>query len=518
MELDKLREIPGLPLYQLNRIEGDIHFNQGDYFEALKFYKRALYDQEATPNDDFQMKIIKRLFLCYDYTDNFQRMAYYADRLGELALKNHNKTMTAISDFCQAKVALKKREHTESYRLIRDAITGMKDSDYPAKDNEVCYYYVTLVEMLQDVDRNREAMEALHNMELYLSEAAKAKGGEIHDIIDEIWARDIMAHKTVLYSRLGEPDSARVYYRLFRDSPAVYEYDYTCIMPYLTDNGMYEDIIELSQKRGRYLMSIGEETARDMAYIHRTLGDAYIKTGDYPQAAANYQKLDSLINLIQQAENQSAIDELALNYEEKRQEIEHERHISRVRQTAIAIVAILIIVAISILVLRERQNLSVIKRKNQWMARCIEKMQQADSLIRNNMQLRVDAVSTKLSATAAKDADQAIYRRLTHEIISQELYLNPSLTRDDLLNQFNIPKNKFSQLFKKYGQTTYTQFINSLRLEHAIKMMHTRPNYTVDAIAKECGIGSTVTLYNLFSQQYGMTPTEYRKTLEYNTM
>lgn len=521
LELDKLSKMPGVPSYQVNRIEGDIHFNRGDYFESVKYYKRALYDRNASLNDDFQMKIIKRLLMCYYYTDNYQRMAYYADRLGKLARKNHSKGMKAVVDFCEAKLALKKGNGEQAYRLMRNAIAGMKNSDYPAWNNDVCYYYLTLTEVLQDSGRNHDAMETLRAMERHIADMDA--GGKDHDFSGDIWAREILAHKAVLYSRLGKPDSARVFYRLFRNSPIVYEYYYACIIPYLTDNGMYRDIIELSEQRGRYLMNSGEESDREMAFIHRTLGDAYLKTGDYPRAVENYQKLDSLLNLIRQAENQSAIDELAFNYEEKHQEIEYERHISRMRQTSIVVVAIIIIVAISILVLRERHNLSVIKRKNRWMARYIEKMQQTSSEMSRQDAATSDNTPEAASVgsahtAAAEDVDHAIYMRLTREIISSKLYLNPGLNRDELLNRFSIPRNKFSQLFKKYGQTTYTQFINSLRLEHAVRLMRTRPNYTVDAIAKECGIASTVTLYNLFSQQYGMTPTEYRKALVANAL
>lgn len=86
-------------------------------------------------------------------------------------------------------------------------------------------------------------MHILEEMTGYLDRNMAGAG----DIIDDIWTRDIWAHKTVLYSRLGQPDSARIYYERFRDAPMACEYDYTCIMPYLTENGLYNDIITLSE-------------------------------------------------------------------------------------------------------------------------------------------------------------------------------------------------------------------------------------------------------------------------------
>lgn len=497
---------------QLNRIEGDMWFNRGNFFNALRFYKRALYDRDMARNDDFRMKMIKRVFLCYDHTHNVQRMAYYADMLQELAERAGDDAMSAIAAFYQGKVAQGRGEHDEAYHLFRDAIDRMGRSGYVAKENELCYYYVTLLEGLQDDNRNDEALAVLREMEAYLGRVSD--GG----VMDDVWRKDLEAHKAVLYSRAGMTDSARVYYDRFRNSPAVYEYDYTCIMPYLVENGLYDDMINLSERRKEYLESIGECSGMDMAYIYQTLGDAYMKGGEYREAALNYQRLDSLQEEMKLAESQSALEELSMNYEARYAELEHERRVARVKIMSTVVVALLVLLCVIGLVLRERHNMRIIMNKNRWMARTIERIQQREEVDAAAMSSRVaDDGEPKgdhgLENENGADVDMLIYRRLTNEIVDRKLYLNANLSRDYLLDLYNIPKNKFSSLFRRYGNTTYTQFINSLRLEHAIRMMRRQPNYTVDAIAKECGIASTVTLYNLFSQQYGMTPTEYRKTL-----
>ena len=82
-----------------------------------------------------------------------------------------------------------------------------------------------------------------------------------------------------------------------------------------------------------------------------------------------------------------------------------------------------------------------------------------------------------------------------------------------LLEKYSIPRNNFSSLFQKYVGTSYSNYINNLRLEQAAKMLKEQPNYTIESVANDCGISSVATLYRLFSKKYGMTPTEYRQTV-----
>ena len=112
------------------------------------------------------------------------------------------------------------------------------------------------------------------------------------------------------------------------------------------------------------------------------------------------------------------------------------------------------------------------------------------------------------------DVDTILYRRLYDKLVRHQLFLDPNLSRDKLLEELNIPKNKFAQLFKKFAGTNYAHFVNDLRLDHACTLLRLHPNHTIEAVAHDCGFSSTSTLYTLFYQKYGMTPNEYRKAVE----
>ena len=44
-------------------------------------------------------------------------------------------------------------------------------------------------------------------------------------------------------------------------------------------------------------------------------------------------------------------------------------------------------------------------------------------------------------------------------------------------------------------------------------MRQEKSNYTIEAIANECGVPIRQTFYRLFSKKFGMTPAEYRNVV-----
>lgn len=107
-----------------------------------------------------------------------------------------------------------------------------------------------------------------------------------------------------------------------------------------------------------------------------------------------------------------------------------------------------------------------------------------------------------------------LFKRVEHEIISKQLFLRPELSREELMKQLRIPKNKFAPLFKQNTGLKYSQYINKLKMEYAAELLKEHPDYSMDAIAQSCGILSGSTFYRLFSENYGMTPLDFRKSIK----
>ena len=112
-----------------------------------------------------------------------------------------------------------------------------------------------------------------------------------------------------------------------------------------------------------------------------------------------------------------------------------------------------------------------------------------------------------------EEKDAKIFKMLQELIEGEKLYLNPSLSRAMLLNKTHIQKSQFSPIIRKFTNKSFPQYVNDLRLKHAIEMMREHEDYTIDAIAMESGMGSIQTFYRIFTERYGIAPNEYRKIL-----
>ena len=65
---------------------------------------------------------------------------------------------------------------------------------------------------------------------------------------------------------------------------------------------------------------------------------------------------------------------------------------------------------------------------------------------------------------------------------------------------------------KQYYQTTPTEYVSNLRLEHAAKLLLIS-NLQVTDICYECGFDNLSWFYKSFAKKYGATPAEYRKRI-----
>ena len=70
---------------------------------------------------------------------------------------------------------------------------------------------------------------------------------------------------------------------------------------------------------------------------------------------------------------------------------------------------------------------------------------------------------------------------------------------------------------KQYYQTTPTDFVNSLRLEHAAKLL-LMSNLQATDICYECGFENLSWFYKSFARKFGMTPAGYRKSIHIKTI
>lgn len=68
-----------------------------------------------------------------------------------------------------------------------------------------------------------------------------------------------------------------------------------------------------------------------------------------------------------------------------------------------------------------------------------------------------------------------------------------------------------SHLFKKQMHTTFTQYLNTIRLQHAVTLL--KRDITITELSEQVGFASTNAFIKTFKKHYGMTPGQYKSEL-----
>lgn len=91
-----------------------------------------------------------------------------------------------------------------------------------------------------------------------------------------------------------------------------------------------------------------------------------------------------------------------------------------------------------------------------------------------------------------------------------EQHYNEDISLDDAAEMTNFSPSYFSTLFKQHTGYTFVKYVNAIRIERAISMLH--QNYNMTDIAFECGFNNSRNFNRVFKEFTGVTPTAYLKT------
>ena len=95
-------------------------------------------------------------------------------------------------------------------------------------------------------------------------------------------------------------------------------------------------------------------------------------------------------------------------------------------------------------------------------------------------------------------------------VYDKELFKDVENGLIDLSKHLNISKIELSRLInRKYS--SYNVWINEIKINHSISLIENSflDNYSIEALAKECGFKSKTTFYRAFKSKTGKTPLSY---------
>ena len=136
----------------------------------------------------------------------------------------------------------------------------------------------------------------------------------------------------------------------------------------------------------------------------------------------------------------------------------------------------------------------------------------SDSMIKNLMECLFIIILRKcnLSSETENNSENDAIRRAVLYLHSR-FRENPSLTQ--VASVAGLNKNYFSGLFHSATGKTYKEYLNSLKLEHAKKLVHTS-NIPVTEVCFAAGFNSLTNFLRAYKDCFGESPATMRKNIK----
>ena len=495
----KMRTVKVNLLRAMTYVDGYYDINKG-----LEYAMKA-YNDPTIKNDTLPKITITRMLTALNYAlSRFSQACSMATEGSALAYAVGDKE--AIAYFYQF-IAFTKYElgdHGEAYRYFDRSIKLYKQ----LTDEQPHWVYVSdmfavqlkEIQYLNDEGRHREALAKTADCKATLKRLATFP--DLADgLHDKFTAQYLSVACCVLYNT-GNKDKAEDGYRrmmatqyvksdLGQNTPAIYQ----------VLSGRYKEALERAQKEDA---SYKDKDTVNTLFIDEVLSNglaASQQLGYHNRANSYYNRILSLKDSLYLRNQKQTAMELSEIYESRDKDIqlvEKDAVIKRNRMFLVMAV-IIIVLALAAIAAIIRYN-RIIQKKNKAVVRNIEEKLQLIQIANH-------------SRTDNKDdaADRELFEHIDNAIREKQLFLQADFTRDTLCQMLNINKTQCSSVIKAYANCSFPSYINRLRLNHAIELMKRYPQYSIEAIANDCGM-ERANFHRRFIEEFGITPSEFKKT------
>lgn len=475
-----------------------------DLDKGLEYAMKA-YNDPTIKNDTLPKITITRMLTALNYAlSRFSQACSMATEGSALAYAVGDKE--AIAYFYQF-IAFTKYElgdHGEAYRYFDRSIKLYKQltDELPHWVYVSDMFAVQLKEIqyLNDEGRHREALAKTDDCKATLKRLTTFP--DLADGLHDKFTAQYLSVACCVYYNTGNKAKAEDGYRrmmateyvksdLGQNTPAIYQ----------VLSGRYKEALERTQKEDA---SYKDKDTVNTLFIDEVLNNglaASQRLGYNNRTNSYYNRILSLKDSINLRNQKQTAMELSVIYETRDKDIqliEKDAVIKRNRMFLV-MAAIIIVLSLTAIVLIIRYN-RIIQRKNKAVVRSIEE----------KLQL-IQIANHSRSENKDDSADRQLFERIDNAIREKQLFLQADFTRDTLCQMLNINKTQCSSVIKAYANCSFPTYVNRLRLNHAIELMKRYPQYSIEAIANDCGM-ERANFHRRFIEEFGITPSEFKKT------
>jgi len=266
------------------------------------------------------------------------------------------------------------------------------------------------------------------------------------------------------------------------------------------------EVLEASFKVCQKINNIGKTLE-----ISRLMSDVYSKMNQLHQEKLWLQKTiqysDSLIKM--EFSNQLMDEKILLLTAQTEQELNNSRIILQKNKSIIKNQrASILVLILSVIVISAFLAILVVQRK---------KLNAAyHALVARTMQIiETENPKTRLQNQQIPAGHSSpMVHQLENMMLEEQLYLDPEISITKLARQLNTNDKYLSQLFNQQLNSTFNDYINSMRIIEACRMMTStgKPAKSIDQIAEDAGFRSRSAFYSAFKKYTGVTPAFFMKS------
>jgi AraC-like DNA-binding protein len=509
--IQTMRERQLAPTWMLDLAEGDYCFATMDYTKALEFFQRVYDTPDKDMDDVAEMGLLTRLMQTHDILYNEAELATFIHELRQKALRCKNNAYLSMADFTIGKRTHYHRKRQEGYDICIKALEMMKGSDYFRKDTELCRFYADLLLMYTADELYDDALR----MSLLQEEAVRrVKGPKVKN---KETLRHVYAMRASMLAKAGRKDEADIAYAEWKkesdDISAIDKF----ILDYLIINKHYEEARDIIHELCHTLKSQKDNYSYRMITMLTTAAQVEAALGNSDEAARHCQEIRTIADSLH-------IDKSENLMKKTWNLIETEENAKKITFILNALGLLFVIgIAIGAMVLyytrrirhSNKRLLAALNGLEAYRNTTMEPNSPTNpiSSISPNDPIGPISPSGPISPTGstALDDNERLFVKLDSQITRDRLFLKPNFGRDDMARLIGVDKNRIGHIMSKYSEASNASvYINTKRVEYGAKLLLMHPEYTIAAIATECGMTNTVTFNRTFREVYGMTPSEYR--------
>jgi len=387
------------------------------------------------------------------------------------------------------------RYYLESINLMMDSVT--QSDDYWVIDGMFTAILET-TEFYLEQGKTDKALALVAKGDTALARLDRCPN--VPDHVHHIRHNNVTIGQAMIYAANGQRDKAEALYLKHRQAEPPSVYDIGADARYLAMTDRYDEAIRLFRQADSLYLAKGN--AINTAYIKNYMMNQYKalqKAGRQDEVLAFADRMRHLTDSIHLQERKVDVEQQQ-EIRQKEAEIASRRQ-SLIIHRIILVSAFLIILLVAYLLWRSYKYNKVLTEKNRRLLAEIEQREREQQQAIEELEAAPEAELT---------AEQQLYRRLCELMKQPDVYTNPDLDRSRLAQLLGTNEHYVTDAISTCADgKSVNGFLNEYRVRHAARLLATT-NDSVALIAELSGF-SRSSFFRIFSEVYGMSPSDYRK-------